>query len=150
MVKPFAVIAFGLGLLTLGGCASASRFEMPRFKPCGDLAIGLYFESLSSEISTEARAALKGAARQTRGCHVTGIEVLGLADPVGAMDANQTLSEDRALAVEAALRGLGLTGMTLKAAGEAGAVTPGGAVTPLRRRVEVILHMTQRQGPLQP
>lgn len=144
MIKDVAVAALGLGLLTLGGCASGPRFELPGFKPCADVAIGLYFESFSAEIGPEAQAALKGAARQTRGCQVTGIEVLGLADPVGAVDANQKLSEDRALAVETALRGLGLTGMTLTAAGEAGSVTPGGAVAPLRRRVDIVVRMTPR------
>jgi hypothetical protein len=139
--------ALGLAALSLGACATTPRFQMPSFNPCADVSIGLYFESLSAEIGPEARAALKGAARQTRGCNVKSIDVLGLADPVGALDANQKLSEDRALAVSDALHSLGLTGMNLAAAGETGSVTSGGAVAPLRRRVDILIRLERRRAP---
>ncbi len=147
-MRPIAfATALSLAALSLGACATTPRFETSSFNPCEDVSIALYFESFSAEIGPEARAALKGAARQTKGCNVRAIDVLGLADPVGAVDTNQKLSEDRALAVSEALRGLGLTGMKLAAAGETGSVATGGAVAPLRRRVDIIIRLERRGAP---
>jgi outer membrane protein OmpA-like peptidoglycan-associated protein len=75
---------------------------------------------------------------------VTGVEVLGLADAVGGDTAsNLQLSKDRARAVTAALESSGLPAAEFKvtAAGQSGATTAGGQAQPLRRRVDVVIHV---------
>jgi outer membrane protein OmpA-like peptidoglycan-associated protein len=74
---------------------------------------------------------------------VASVDVLGLSDAVGAADANLELSKRRAQSVTAALTAAGLPAGEFRvgAAGQAGAVTADGKARPLRRRVDVVLHL---------
>jgi len=66
------------------------------------------------------------------------LSLVGLADPTGAPEANLALSQKRADNVLAAFvhAGLPVPKYTLVAAGDKGAVTPSGAVEPVRRQVD--------------
>jgi peptidoglycan-associated lipoprotein len=142
--KVLSIAALGAGLLGLTACAGMTPGKPMGFAPCDDVRVAIYFEPNVAEISREARAVLKGAADQARGCHVDGVDVMGLADAVGAADANLTLSEQRAAAVTKTLTGLGLTQITVGAAGDAGAVTGTGASAPLRRRADVVVKLSAK------
>ncbi|MFN3858950.1 MAG: OmpA family protein [Caulobacter sp.] len=126
----------------LGACTKTPPPVASGFKPCDDLTVEIYFEPRSAEISKDARAVLAGAAEVAEGCTIDRIDVLGLADAVGSPDANLKLSEKRAAAVTKTLNNLGLKGVRVQAAGDAGAITPTGAADPLRRRAEVVLQLS--------
>jgi hypothetical protein len=90
-----------LGLLS--ACAStdaspdASRASIEKAPPaCFDTTVAIYFERNSAEVTREAQAVLRSAAQMAKGCTVESVRVVGLADAVGAADANQALSEERA------------------------------------------------------
>jgi len=111
---------------------------------CQTMSVAIYFERDSSVVTREADAVLKSAADMTRGCAVTGVRVIGLADAVGAADANQKLSEERAKATTVALAKVGFTApkFEVAAAGDTGALTPLGQAAPLRRRADVVIDLT--------
>jgi outer membrane protein OmpA-like peptidoglycan-associated protein len=75
---------------------------------------------------------------------VSSVEVLGLADAVGAPGANFELSKRRADAVASVLsvNGLPAADYKLAAAGQAGAVATDGTARPLRRRADITLHLS--------
>jgi len=138
--------AAGLAALTLAGCGSlpAGRDKVVKApKSCEDQTVQIYFEADSATVTKEGRAVLRQAAASAKGCRVQGVEVLGLADAVGAPDANLELSKRRADAVTAALAGAGLPAaeFNVAAAGQAGAVTAHGEARPLRRRADVTLRL---------
>jgi peptidoglycan-associated lipoprotein len=132
------------GLLALGACTTTPTDTPMRFIACDDVSVGIYFEPNSADVSSEAKAVLRGAADQAKGCRVDGVDVLGLADAVGAPDANLKLSEQRAAAVTRTLRGYGLGAVKVAAAGDIGAVTQAGAAAPLRRRADVIVKLSPK------
>ena len=101
------------------------------------------FEPRSSDVTPEGASVIKAAADTVRGCRIATIDVLGLSDAVGAPGANLELSQKRAQSVSKALVAAGLpeADMHLAAAGAAGAVTDSGKARPLRRRVDVTLHI---------
>lgn len=139
------VVLLGLGA-GLAGCAStpSSRDRIVKAAPhCVDQTVAVYFEPQSAEVTSEGRAVLKAAAGQAAGCTVTGVDILGLADAVGAPDASLQLSKRRGEAVTQALARAGLprTAYNITAAGQAGAVTANGNNRPLRRRVDVVMHL---------
>jgi peptidoglycan-associated lipoprotein len=70
---------------------------------CEDFAVQIYFESQSAKLTSEARSVLKGAEAMATGCKVASVRVVGLADAVGAPDANLALSKQRADTVTRAL-----------------------------------------------
>lgn len=130
--------------LTLGACADTGPRPMVReAQTCTDFTISLYFENDSAAITPEATAIIRSAATRARRCSVSGIEVLGLADAPGDPAANQALSERRVQSVTRALgqRGLANVRFAVGAAGEAGAETRNGLNRPLRRRVDIALHL---------
>jgi peptidoglycan-associated lipoprotein len=114
---------------------------------CADETVQIYFESFSSAVTKEGRAVLNAAARDTKACKVTSVDVLGLADAVGGTpNDNRELSKKRAQAVTEALAAAGLPVAEFKvaAAGEAGATTASGEPRPLRRRADIVLHMSPK------
>lgn len=137
----------GLSLaLSLGGCATmtSGRDRIVRAAPrCADQTVQIYFESFSAEVTRESRAVIVAAARQAKPCKVTGVDVLGLADSVGAPDSNLELSKRRAEAVTEALAAAGLPAAEFKitAGGEAGSTTVDGRSRPLRRRADIVVHL---------
>jgi outer membrane protein OmpA-like peptidoglycan-associated protein len=94
-------------------------------------------------VTQEADRLISAARDQARGCHVTGIVVVGLADAPGSPDANLELSRRRANAVTAALHRRWFPNAEFRegAVGAAGASTAAGADRPLRRRADVSIHL---------
>ena len=134
-------------VLALGGCATrpTSRDQIVKAAPhCVDQTVQIYFEAESAELTREGRAVLRAAAAQSKPCKVASVDVLGLSDSTGAPDANLDLSKRRAQSVTAALTSVGLPAGEFKvaAAGQAGATTAAGAAKPLRRRADVVLHLS--------
>ena len=117
---------------TPNGCAPA-RFEV-------------YFAEGQAELTQAALQAVGLHATRLQGCDIRRVQVVGLADPTGAPEANLDLSERRALAVAEALTAAGwpTPAFEIAAAGESGAIAPGGAVQPLRRRTEVVVEAAPR------
>lgn len=141
-----AVLGLGVAL-GLGGCGTmlTGRDRIVRTAPrCTDQTVQIYFEPESAEVTKEGRAVLRAAASQSKSCRLDGVDVLGLSDSTGAPDANLDLSKRRAQSVTAALTAAGLPGAEFKlsAAGQADAVTPEGRTRPLRRRADVVLHLS--------
>jgi outer membrane protein OmpA-like peptidoglycan-associated protein len=137
----------GLALaLLVGGCATVENARARLVKAparCADQTISIYFEPDSAELTREGRMLISQAAAGAARCRVTAVDVLGLSDATGAADANLALSKTRAAAVAQALAANGLPAADFRvgAAGDAGAVTPQGEARPLRRRVDVTLHL---------
>lgn len=148
MIRQTAFV--GLLMLGLGACATTptSRTQIVRTPAaCADETVQIYFESFSAEVTPEGRAVLNAAAKDTRSCQVRSVDVLGLADSVGGTPGdNLELSKKRARAVTEALTAAGLPAAEFKvaAAGETGATSASGDARPLRRRVDVVLHMSPR------
>ncbi|RAK56227.1 OmpA family protein [Phenylobacterium soli] len=141
-------VAFGAAA-SLGGCATVqnARARLVRASArCVDQTVQIYFEPQSAALTREGRLVIDQAASQARGCRVTTVDVVGLADAAGAPDANLELSKRRAEAVAAALAANGLPAADFQvgAAGQAGAVTADGKAAPLRRRADVTLHLAAR------
>lgn len=139
----------GLGLaLGLGGCSSMtpSRGRIVKATPsCTDQTVQIYFEQFSAEVTKEGRAVLAAAAAQSKPCKVASVDVLGLADNVGGTPGgNLDLSRKRAQAVTAALSSVGLPAGEFKvsAAGDSGSTTADGRSRPLRRRADIVLHLS--------
>jgi outer membrane protein OmpA-like peptidoglycan-associated protein len=137
-------------MLALAGCAAdrsgRDRIVRPA-TPCADQAVQIYFEQFSAEISKESRAVISAAGMSAQSCRVTGVEVLGLADFSGGdTAANLELSKKRARAVTEALEASKLPEATFKVAagGETGSVTAAGQARPMRRRVDIVLHLAPR------
>ncbi|WP_236627627.1 OmpA family protein [Caulobacter sp. B11] len=142
-----AGVIVGLGAI-LGGCASTpwprsrAQIETPA-TPCQDFQVQIYFDRDSAEIPREGRSVLASAQAMAKGCQVKAVQVVGLADAVGAPGANLDLSRRRGDAVRKALGKAGFKQVVLDvtAAGEAGATTAMGAVQPLRRRADIRIEM---------
>lgn len=142
----------GLGLLALAtvGLAACNHIPLPTGpKPaglanvCEDFTVSIYFDQGAYRLTREGRAVLNIAADRARGCTIGTVEVTGLADAVGAPAANLQLSERRAASVTQALNRLGFASVKVQAAGETGAKTASGADQPLRRRADVIVHLSK-------
>lgn len=131
----------------LAACQTAPNKQGPLIVAtpvCADFTISIYFEAKSAKIGHDAGALIDAAMKRTRGCSVTGVSVLGLADAAGNPDANLILSKRRADAVMKAFarRGLTTVEFRLSAVGEAGAETKSGLAKPLRRRADVEFHVS--------
>ena len=118
MIRQTATVA--LLMLGLGACSTMhpTRDRIVKAPPvCADETVQIYFESRSSEVTKEGRAVLNAAARDSKACRVTAVDVLGLADAVsGTPDDNLELSKKRAHAVTAALTAAGLPAAEFKVA----------------------------------
>lgn len=135
------VLVAGLAACSTGPTGRAAIVKTP--PRCIDTTVQVYFDSWSAEINKESRAVIDEAAALSRGCSVERVEVVGLADAVGAPGPNLELSKQRAAAVTAALTKAGLPAaeFRLAAAGQAGATTAEGEEQPMRRRADVVLHL---------
>jgi outer membrane protein OmpA-like peptidoglycan-associated protein len=136
-------------ILALGGCTTLqnARDRIVRAPPrCPDQTVQIYFEADSAEVTDEGRAVIAQAASEAKSCVVKNVEVLGLADAAGAPDANLELSKKRAQSVTAALAASGLPAAEFRvaAAGQAGSTTAEGRAAPLRRRADVVLHLSTK------
>jgi len=146
-VASFAVAIGVAASLSACGTLKGARDRVVRAPAhCGDQAVQIYFDKDSAEIGKESQAVIAAAAQASKTCAVTAVDVTGLADATGAPDANFDLSRHRAEAVTAALAKAGVPAETVRiaAAGQNGAVTAAGQARPLRRRVDVVLHLTAR------
>jgi len=135
-----------LAATVLAGCGSlpSGRDRVVKAPAtCQDQTVHIYFDAYSAQVTREGQAVLRQAAAAAKGCRVQSVEVLGLADAVGAPDANLELSKKRADSVTSALARAGLPAAEFKvaAAGQAGATTASGEARPLRRRADVTLRL---------
>lgn len=145
------IIALGGVVLALAGCAETQSPWRNLRKPvaaappsCADFQSSIYFEQDSADLTKEAQMVLSTAKSQARGCAVTLVRVVGLADAVtGTSDANLALSKRRADTVSAALAKAGFAKVEIDkaAVGDAGAVAASGAAAPLRRRADILFDL---------
>lgn len=136
--------ALTVAALATAGCNHIPRTRADLVMPapqCEDTQLTIYFDEGSRRLTQPALQLIEETSRRLRPCNVVGARVVGLADATGAPEANQTLSQRRAMEVVAALRRHGLPAPTFEiaAAGEAGALTSDGREDPVRRRAEVFL-----------
>lgn len=146
-------IALGGAVLALAGCAETQGPWRTLRKPvaaaaptCADFQSSVYFQQDSAALTKEARMVLSGAQAQAKGCAVKSVRVVGLADAVGASEANLILSRRRAETVTSALAKAGFSKVEIDrvAVGDAGAVTASGAADPLRRRADILFDLETR------
>lgn len=141
MTRHGALVGAFAGLL-LSGCAGTrgSGTQAPA-TACADTSFSIYFDKGEADLSAPARDLVADAAGRLRGCAIKGVRVVGLADAEGPAAQNLELSATRAAhVVEAfAAHGWPKPEFEIAAGGEAGATTPSGQATPLRRRVEVFV-----------
>ena len=144
----FGSCAVAMLALGLSACTTTvkTRDQIVRAPRCVDQTVQIYFEPDSAEVTKEGRAVLNLAANDSKACKVSSIDVLGLADAAGAPGANLELSKRRAQAVTEALTAAGLPAAEFKvaAAGSAEAINSKGDARPLRRRTDVVLHLSPR------
>lgn len=141
--------AAGLAAVTLAGCSSmggGGDALVAQPDACAPKRFDVYFAENQAVLTDAARTAIGLTATQLQPCQIQTVRVLGLADATGAAEANLTLSQQRALAVVEALEAQGWPAPAFEvgAAGDAGAITPGGVEEPLRRRTEVLVTATPR------
>lgn len=144
-------IVFVAGAALACGLAGCSTMGNMRHRPertapaCQDITAPVYFEPDVATLTPEGRKVIETAAQGARGCRVTSVTVVGLADAAGDPAANLELSRKRTAAVAEALIKARLPAATydLNAAGQAGAVTADGKVQPVRRRADITLHLAR-------
>ena len=152
-MKTTKILALGGAFLALAGCAETQGPFRTLRKPvaaaapsCADFQSSVYFEQDSVELTKEARMILSSAQAQAKGCAVTSVRVVGLADAVGTSEANLILSRRRAETVSAALAKVGFSKVEIDrvAIGDAGAVAASGAAAPLRRRADILFDLESK------
>lgn len=136
-----------MATVALSGCATMQATRARLVKPtprCVDQSVQIYFAPDQAELTPDGRMVIVQAAQAARGCKVSSIEVVGLADAAGAPAANMELSRKRANSVTTALTSAGLPAADFKVAagGEAGSTNAAGQTAPLRRRVDVRLRLS--------
>ena len=131
--------AAGLTIAALAACKTAPPGFAGAQGRCHDESLTLYFDTDSAALTDAGRQLVGLASRRLHDCPVKELRLVGLADPAGTPAANLQLSQRRADTVlEAFVRsGTQVGHYTLVARGDQGAVTPSGAVEPVRRRVDV-------------
>ena len=145
MTMRSTILASGLAAVVLAGCSTLrtpNRDELvTEPSACAAKRFDIYFAEDQATLTDAARTAIGLTAAQLRGCRINTVKVLGLASSTGSADANQALSEQRALAVAEALTAAGwpMPAFELTAAGDQGATTASGVAEPLRRRTEVLV-----------
>lgn len=144
MTMKSTILAAGFAAVALAGCSTTtpSRDELvAEPSACAAKRFDVYFAEDQAQLTDAARTAIGLTATQLQGCEIRAVRVLGLASSTGNAAANQTLSEQRALAVAEALVAAGwpTPAFELEAAGDQGATTPTGVAEPLRRRTEVLV-----------
>ena len=140
-IQRTAALAAALTALTaIGGCSTVKRTAglEAAARRCENLSFPIYFQTGSIDLTPPAREMIRTSAQRTKGCRVSQVRVVGLADADGSAQRNMELSRQRADAVAAVLAAEGFPAPTfdLAAGGEAGSVS-GRTVDPVRRRTEV-------------
>lgn len=146
-MKTSAILALAAVGVALAGCSSMGKSRASIVKEtsaCDDVTVQVYFDPDSAELTSEGNAVLAAAAGQAKACKIDRVRVLGLADAVGAPQANMELSKKRTATVTRALIANGLPNaeFDLAAAGQTGAVTTGGEDRPVRRRADVTIELS--------
>jgi peptidoglycan-associated lipoprotein len=145
MTMRSTILAAGVAAVALAGCSTMrtpSRDELvTEPSACAAKRFDIYFAEDQATLTDAARTAIGLTATQLQGCRINAVRVLGLSSSTGSADANQALSEQRALAVAEALTAAGwpTPAFELTAAGDQGATTASGVAEPLRRRTEVLV-----------
>jgi outer membrane protein OmpA-like peptidoglycan-associated protein len=125
--------AFLLSLVALGACADLrSERGFRSASACADLTVQIYFESGSADVSPEGRGVIDSAAAIARNCRVSSIAMNAPADAAGDPEVDLQLSKRRIEAVTAVLASAGM-----EMAG-----VPVAAPSPIRRRADVVFHLT--------
>jgi peptidoglycan-associated lipoprotein len=145
-----------LGVLaTLGACTTGTKqtAKVPLIQApsnCVDFNFRIYFEPKSDAITPQASKLIDLAQHRAVGCNVTGVVVVGLADAAGTPISSLELSKHRADAVTDALSKRGFTNVEfhIAALGQTGATTDEGDARPVRRRVDVSVHLSGPSGAL--
>jgi outer membrane protein OmpA-like peptidoglycan-associated protein len=139
MTHRIALGAAAVAALSVAGCESVHKVQSAVYSPCHPTGLTLYFEPSSDQLTSDGLQIVKVTARRMRGCKVSELRLVGLADPAGTPQDNIELSRRRADHVlDAFVReGVPAPKYTLIARGDAGALGPGGVVQPVRRRVDV-------------
>lgn len=149
-IQAVTLVAAAGVIMALAGCASSSGPWRMWRKPvaaapatCADFQSTVYFQQDSAALVPEAREVLESARDQARGCVVKAVRVVGLADAVGATEANLILSRRRAETVSTALarHGFNKVDIDRTAMGDAGAVAESGAAAPMRRRADILFDL---------
>ncbi len=145
-----SIVLLGLAAVAVSGCA------MTGFKNRSDLVaepsactakrFEVYFADSEARLTESARQAIGMTAAQLQGCEIRKVQVVGLSDARGGAEANQSLSERRAVAVAEALTAAGWPApvFDVDAVGDAGAVADSGVREPMRRRTEVLIDAAPR------
>lgn len=135
----------------LAGCAGGFHLGGPpplraTENACHDTNFPIYFDRGSDQLTADARTLISAVGVQMKACRVASAEVVGLAGAGGPTEqASLELSRRRADVVGRALAdaALPVPKIDLLAEGASGAVTPRGRPEPLRRRTEVIIHVSK-------
>jgi peptidoglycan-associated lipoprotein len=132
------VVALIAVALSASGCAGVQQMQQMASSPCRDTKITFYFERGSQTLTDAGDRIVTMTARRLKSCKVRELSLVGLSDPTGSPETNLTLSQERADNVLAAFvrAGLPVPKYTLVAAGAKDAITPSGAVEPVRRQVD--------------
>lgn len=145
-----SIVVLGLAAVVISGCA------MTGFKNRSDLVaepsactakrFEVYFADSEARLTESARQAIGMTAAQLQGCEIRKVQVVGLSDARGGAEANQSLSERRAVAVAEALTAAGWPApvFDVDAVGDEGAVADSGVREPMRRRTEVLIDAAPR------
>jgi len=145
-----SIVLLGLTAVAVSGCA------MTGFKNPSDLVVEpsactakrfeVYFADSEARLTESARQAIGMTAAQLQGCDIRKVQVVGLSDARGGSEANQSLSERRAMAVAEALTAAGwpAPAFDVDAVGDEGAVADSGVREPMRRRTEVLIDAVPR------
>jgi peptidoglycan-associated lipoprotein len=147
-VKAFGGWPAALAVVALASCETPHKhYTGPLIatpQSCADIAFPVYFDPGSANLTPQAEQLIASAHKRSVGCSVTGVDVVGLADAVGAPGANLALSERRADSVTKALgrNGFAKAPVRVAAAGAAEATVAGGEAKPLRRRADVTIRLS--------
>jgi outer membrane protein OmpA-like peptidoglycan-associated protein len=149
-VKAGLAVAASAVALGLAGCHTTPKPRVMILAPsvCQDFTVSIYFEPGSASLGPEAERLIAAAADKSSACDVTGVNVTGLADAPGTHEANLALSKRRAATVTRALyqRGFRAVVFQVYSAGDLGAQSAAGETHPLRRRVDVQIHLAPKSG----
>lgn len=127
--------------LGVAGCAATPKpGPLVISQKCSDLDFPVYFQRFSAKLTPPARLIINDAGKQSEGCPVASVTVLGLA---GGRDPNHKLldlSSKRASTVAKALAQAGFPEPTFKVGAEAqGLSGEEGTREPMQRRAEVVI-----------
>lgn len=149
LVRVFLVGGLVAVGLTAAGCNLAPTMSRSDIvaepSACQAKRFEVYFAEGEARLTDVARQAIGLTATQLQGCRIDKVQVIGLADASGRANANQTLSERRAIAVAEALEAAGWPAPAFDVGGVgADGATTAGVNEPMRRRTEVLVEASPR------